>query len=171
MKITTNKDNSYSEMNSLVNQELENPDRVISENIIIIPLDTFCYFNTINKIDYLEIDTEGFDLEVLKGSVKMLENHLVVFIEVEVNMNPDNQYHVNFEKIKNFLEKYDYRVYGIYDQTHEWIKNEPVLKRVNPVFVSKSAIKRRLYDTKSEIAIDTLALNFKPSNIKQPYQS
>lgn len=140
-KILIHKDNSFSEMNSIVNPKQEKQENLIEEIINLIPLDSFCHLQKIEKIDYLKIDTEGYDLEVLKGSSEMLKKHSILFIEVEASMNPDNQYHVCFEKIKKYLEKFDYRLYGIYDQVHEWITHEPILRRVNPLFVSKAICK------------------------------
>lgn len=57
---------------------------------------------------------------------------------MEVSMNPGNTYHVSFETIKKYLEKYDYRIFGIYEQTSKWLIQAPVLRRVNILFVAKT---------------------------------
>jgi hypothetical protein len=52
--------------------------------------------NSINKIDYLKIDTQGFEAEVLKGGSKTL--NITSNIEIELTL-------VNYYKKKsNFLQ-------------------------------------------------------------------
>ena len=46
-------------------------------------LDTFCLENSINNIDLLKTDVEGFDLVVLQGSRSMLQKRAVKFVLVE----------------------------------------------------------------------------------------
>lgn len=130
--------NGFSDLNSLIHIP-ENPDNIDHvEQIEVWPLTTFCRSHAISHIDYLKIDTEGYDLEVLKGGTDMLKDQSIAFIEIETGINPENTYHVAFPEIKSFLEKYGYRVYGIYGQRQEWPSNTPVLRRVNALFVSQN---------------------------------
>ena len=48
-------------------------------------IDDFCSANRIPKIDILKIDTEGFDLNVLKGAKQMLSRGQIAFIYTEFN--------------------------------------------------------------------------------------
>ena len=48
-------------------------------------LDAFCAQENLNQVDILKIDTEGYDLEVLKGANDLLRNHAVKFIYLEFN--------------------------------------------------------------------------------------
>jgi FkbM family methyltransferase len=48
-------------------------------------IDNFCSANQIQKIDILKIDTEGFDLNVLKGAQQMLSSGKVEFVYTEFN--------------------------------------------------------------------------------------
>jgi FkbM family methyltransferase len=48
-------------------------------------IDQFCESNKIERIDVLKIDTEGFDLFVIKGASRMLRERRVGFIYVEFN--------------------------------------------------------------------------------------
>ncbi|WP_176500822.1 FkbM family methyltransferase [Sphingomonas sp. HMP9] len=112
----------------------------ISENgdaqIRIETIDAFCAENGIERIDFLKIDTEGHDLEVLKGAVAMLDAGRVVAVQVEAGMNPENTFHIPFEALKAFLEDHGYRLFGFYDQVTEWPTKQPHLRRANPMFVS-----------------------------------
>jgi FkbM family methyltransferase len=46
-------------------------------------LDTFCSEHSIDNIDLLKTDVEGFDLVVLQGSISMLQKRAVKFVLVE----------------------------------------------------------------------------------------
>jgi FkbM family methyltransferase len=58
-----------------------------TDNIYIqskfVTLDNFCCEHNINKIDFLKIDTEGHELEVLKGAVNMLKENKINIIQFE----------------------------------------------------------------------------------------
>ena len=54
-------------------------------NSQVIELDTltnFCAVHGVRHIDYMKIDTEGFDLEVIAGAKGLMDNHSVDFIEL-----------------------------------------------------------------------------------------
>lgn len=66
----------------LYREDLNGEDEDHSE--IVIPIDTlanYCQEKNITKIDYLKIDTEGFDFKVIKGCGEML--HHIKFIQFE----------------------------------------------------------------------------------------
>ena len=88
-----------------------------SDNIQTVKVDTlddFCKSENIGFINYLKIDTEGFDLEVLKGGDLFISNHLVDFIEVESGMNITNQFHVALDELRHFIEQSGYFLYAFY---------------------------------------------------------
>lgn len=115
-------------------------DDVKTEWVDVITLDEFCQTHKIDRINYLKIDTEGGDLDVLKGSVAMLSEQRIDLVEVEAGMNPKNERHVPFEALKEFLESHEYFLFGIYEQVDEWPTQEPHLRRTNPIFVSQKTI-------------------------------
>lgn len=112
------------------------------ELVEISTLDIFCQEKNIQHINFLKIDTEGGDLEVLKGSSEMLKNQKIDFVQVEAGMNPFNKRHVAFELLKQYLESNEYFLFGIYEQVDEWITKEPNLRRTNSVFMSKKMINK-----------------------------
>jgi FkbM family methyltransferase len=129
--------NDTSTMNQIVEQGDNAPD-LDNELINITTFDEFCNSNNISHISYLKIDTEGHDLDVLKGAEGSLNKNNIDIIEVEAGMNSENTRHVPFEDIKLYLESKGYYLFGIYEQTHEWPTNSPILRRSNPVFISKN---------------------------------
>lgn len=106
------------------------------ESVAVTTLDQFCLQHHVDHIGYLKIDTEGGDLDVLKGAEDMLENQAIDFVQVEAGMNPRNHFHVSLEVLKTFLETRRYYLFGIYEQVHEWPTHSPHLRRSNPVFIS-----------------------------------
>jgi FkbM family methyltransferase len=113
---------------------------MITEQVDIVTLDEFCSDRKIRWVNYLKIDTEGGDLEVLKGGKNMIDEQRIDFVEVEAGMNAGNKWHVPFETLKNHLESRDYFLFGIYEQMYEWLTNDPHLRRANPVFISSRMI-------------------------------
>ena len=112
------------------------PKDVFLEDVIIETLDTFCAQHRVERINYLKVDTEGSDLDVLKGAEEMLTSHRIDLIQVEAGMNFRNTHHVPFEDFKRFLEPRGYFLFGLYEQVPEWPTNEPHLRRTNLLFVS-----------------------------------
>lgn len=55
----------------------------LRQEIIIKTIDEFCLENNINQIDYLKIDVEGHEFQVLLGAKKMIENRKINFIQFE----------------------------------------------------------------------------------------
>lgn len=113
---------------------------VLVETVQIRSGDTFCREHRIDHIDFLKIDTEGFDLSVCQGFEAMLKEHRIDLVQVEAGMNPDNNRHVPFEELKRYLESRGYLLFKIYNPTFE--SRVPVLRRCNAVFISRSQVER-----------------------------
>jgi len=73
---------------------------------------------------------------VLRGAERLLREGSIDLLEAEAGMHPENDRHVPFREITQHLEDRGYRLFGIYDQTHEWTTGAPHLRRTNPVFIS-----------------------------------
>jgi len=109
-----------------------------SEIITIEKLDDFVSKKHTSHINYLKVDTEGYDLEVLKGAQHLIREKKIDFIETEVSMNPTNEFHVAFTDIKEFLLIQDYLIFGLYEQILDFKIEKPILRRSNVVFISPS---------------------------------
>jgi len=59
-------------------------EKVESEQVNLIKLDDFCQENKIEKIDFLKLDIEGYELSALEGISDMLSRKKVGFIQVEI---------------------------------------------------------------------------------------
>tara|TARA_B100000408_G_C10256279_1_gene205684 strand:+ start:101 stop:844 length:744 start_codon:yes stop_codon:yes gene_type:complete len=82
-------------------------------NVQTQTLDNFCLSNKIENIDVLKIDTEGNDLNVLKGAKKLLSENKIKVIYTEISGTK-----INFkEKEKStidFLNDYNFDLKKIY---------------------------------------------------------
>ncbi|MCF8261869.1 MAG: FkbM family methyltransferase [Melioribacteraceae bacterium] len=88
-----------------------------TQKVQINTIDSFAKSKNINSIDFLKIDTEGFDLDVLKGAVGLLEERKIKFIFVEVSFNERNNQNSSFDSINSFLRKYNFEIHGFYNQS------------------------------------------------------
>jgi FkbM family methyltransferase len=121
-----------------VNNSLRNDtENAGGETVRVATLDTFAEEHAIVRIDFLKIDTEGFDLEVLKGAERLLRSAAIAFVQVEAGMNRHNTKHVAFERLKEHLEERNYTPFGLYEQTPEW-SGEARLRFVNAIFRSEA---------------------------------
>lgn len=67
----------------------------------------------IDFIHLLKIDTEGHDLEVLKGAQAALASSRVAIIQVEIRFDMPG---LDLHHFRRYLEPKDYHLYGLYNQ-------------------------------------------------------
>ena len=75
---------------------VHNKDRM--EDVELDTVDAFCRRQGIDRIGFLKIDTEGGDLEVLKGAARMLDRRAIDIVQVEAGMNKENATHVSLQR-------------------------------------------------------------------------
>jgi hypothetical protein len=56
----------------------------------VLTLDSFCEQRSIEKIDLLKVDVEGFEIEVFKGAKRMLENKNIQIIAFEISTRTES---------------------------------------------------------------------------------
>jgi FkbM family methyltransferase len=114
-------------------------DNVGDEEVVRIRLDELP-LNTSQRINYLKVDTEGGDLNVLRGATGLLRVQHIDLIQVEAGISQANTTHVPFALLKEFLQQYDYHLFGIYEQVNEWTENRVCLRRADLVFVASNIL-------------------------------
>lgn len=103
-------------------------------------LDTFCVENSIEKIDFLKVDTEANDLNVLLGGKHMLGSG-ISFLSVELNALNRNDNIPNLHSFNEFLEPLGYRCIATYvDEIHV---DMDFLLVANAMFVHVESLRRR----------------------------
>lgn len=108
----------------------------VVETIKITTLDKFCAETSIDRIGILKTDTEGHDLEVLKGADQLLKQSRIDAIYIEAGISRLNTDHIHLEQIAGYLEPRGYHLFGLYEQTPEWKLKKPYLRRVDAAFIS-----------------------------------
>lgn len=116
-------------------QEGENLDGMEVHNVNVQTLDSFCRSYSIDHITLLKIDTEGHDLDVLRGGENLISRAGIDIIQVEAGLHPLNERHVGLRAFQDWLEERGYFLFGFYEQTHEF-NGEPQLRRADVAFVS-----------------------------------
>jgi FkbM family methyltransferase len=116
----------YSEslINSLLN-EVNSQDRQISlgkdrqtQIVNIIKGGDYSKINNLESIFLLKTDTEGYDLDVLRGFEAMIIDKKIIFIFAEVTFDEADVSHTSFLKINEYLNSHGYKFSGMYDSIH-----------------------------------------------------
>jgi len=90
--------------------------RAGSVEVKLEALDAFCADSGIDRIDVLKIDTQGYDLQVLGGARRLLEEKRIKTILLEVNFVPMYERQATFSQLHEFLSTHGYRFVDFYNQ-------------------------------------------------------
>jgi len=74
-------DNGFSELSSF---HINDPERPITPEVVQIEtLSGYCHVRGVDRISFLKIDVEGYELEVLKGAVSLLADRAIAAVQFE----------------------------------------------------------------------------------------
>ena len=107
------------------------------EFVEMTTLDLWCATAGIEQVDLLKIDTEGHDLEVMRGAAGLFARQAIRLIDIEVGINPTNNFHVPFNTVSEFLWSNGMLLFGIYDQIQEAPEVGTCFRRANALFISR----------------------------------
>lgn len=82
--------------------------------VSVTTLDDFCDERTIAHLDFLKIDSQGYDLRILQGARKNLAERRISFIVVEMLFAPLYSGQAHFHEIYGFLTGFGYQLVGLY---------------------------------------------------------
>lgn len=106
-----------SELNTLVPNQPRTGDLTgFVETISVDTVDHFSVVNSINQIDILKMDVQGWELEVLEGAKRLIAGSQIRFILAEVGFRKSDSDMQYFEDLNSFLESHGYWLCGFYDQ-------------------------------------------------------
>jgi FkbM family methyltransferase len=74
-----------------------------------ISIDDYVSINHIPKIDFIKIDVEGFELEVLKGATMLLSQKYIQVIQLELNKALKNS-NITVDDITSFIDSIGYTI-------------------------------------------------------------
>lgn len=112
-------DEGRSSLNSLNVNAMNVSEHAAVESIRTDTIDNFLKINKdIASIDLLKLDTEGFEIPVLKGASESLRNKKIKLIYVEVGFSKENERNTYFVDVQELLEKYNFSLLGYYEVCH-----------------------------------------------------
>lgn len=109
------------------------------ETVKLSTVDAFCQRQGLEQVDLVKIDTEGFELEVLKGATSMLADHRIHLLQVETELIPSKRVFILLQDLHGFLAPFAYELFGIYHQHQHWDGTKS-LHFVNALFASKELL-------------------------------
>tara|TARA_B110000285_G_scaffold232660_2_gene304305 strand:- start:1489 stop:2253 length:765 start_codon:yes stop_codon:yes gene_type:complete len=107
-----------------------------SSNVKIITLDKYIEDSKIDKIDILKIDTQGFEVSVLKGAINAIKDKRIDFIETEINLGFQYEIKTSFKEIEDQL--YDNYILLSIDEAGDVVSNSDY--QTNVIYINKDLI-------------------------------
>jgi len=98
------------------------------ENIIFETLDNFVLKRKVKRIDLIKIDTDGFELKVIKGGLDSLVNFSPLII-IELG-NTLNRVGDNIEDLIDILTGLNYKLFSIPNK-REFLSKSEIIKEVD----------------------------------------
>ena len=131
-------ENDTSNLNSLKQGVMNKAVTAKTQHVIVKTINAYCVKNNIKHIDILKIDTEGYELEVLKGAESLLSSHSISFILCEVGFLHQNHRNTNFSVLCEYLARFNYNFVALHNVSgwKDHIHNGNSYG--NALFVSKS---------------------------------
>jgi FkbM family methyltransferase len=99
----------------VLSKDLADPD---GDEIMVTTVDSFCEERRIRSIQILKTDTEGYDLDVLRGAARMLAAGNVDYILSEATIVKTDLLHTNLFALQEFLERFGFTLHSLYDLHH-----------------------------------------------------
>ena len=105
------------------------------ERVKTTTVDEVCRTEEVSHIDLLKTDTEGFDLKVLQGAKRMIDEGNILFVASETGFLEGDRRHTYFFELKDYLEKRNFCFYWLYNPVHR----ESQIAFCNVLFVHRNA--------------------------------
>lgn len=137
IEIELNPEN-YSPQNSLLNKADNSSEK--TEVIDVRTIDVFVKENGIDVIDFLKIDTEGYEENVLQGAEKTISLGKIKMIYLEVGFSDENKNNSNFLSLYKTLEELGYSFFGLYEISQIGFSSN--LHYGNALFIHSSVISK-----------------------------
>jgi FkbM family methyltransferase len=109
-------ENDETDMTSFLQPDTAAWGTVVRETPVeVLTLDEFCADRSVDHIDLLKTDTQGFDLEVLKGGANLFKDDRIRLIYMEVNFSGLYVGQAQFDDEYRFLVDRGFGLVGFYD--------------------------------------------------------
>lgn len=107
----------------------------------IISIESFCDEHEIDRIGILKLDIEGFEIEALKGSERLLKAGQIDFIFVEVNLVPTYKDQPLIEEVITHLRQFNYIPYNFYGNNETDLRESVI---TNILFMSENVAQKMI---------------------------
>ncbi|MCG2419886.1 FkbM family methyltransferase [Aequorivita sp. F47161] len=125
---------AWSALNSLLKRSFTKSEIIDNYMVDVITIDDYCKENKIFQINVLKTDTEGYELEVLKGAERMMNENSIQFIYCEIFFYENYIDQSSFGDIYNYLLQKGYSFVRFY--TFEYT-DEGLANRTDALFVNR----------------------------------
>jgi FkbM family methyltransferase len=126
---------SWSALNSILKRAYGTAEVKQTYFVEVLTIDAFCCANNIKYINFLKTDTEGYELNVLKGASSMMEQNRIQFVYVEIFFNENYIGQSSFGDIYNYLIENRFELIRFYDVLYT---NEGFASKTDALFMNKS---------------------------------
>lgn len=128
-------------------------------DVEVTTLDDYCEKKSIDRIDILKMDTQGTELDVLRGAQKLLSRRAITMVYVEIVFAPVYAGNPLYHHMAAFMEEQGLDLFRIYRQCYG-VAGRHV--GGDALFVERGVMKRYLEDNfgrgQSEAASDTISV-------------
>ena len=117
--------------------------QISEDKVKIETLDNFCFNKNIEYIDFLKIDTQGYNSKVIEGAKDLIAKNKIGLIYTEVNISEKYEVSESFYDFEKFL-KNDYLLYGIdigSRMTNVISRRQALISQLNVFYINKEFIK------------------------------
>ena len=104
----------------------------------VTTIDLFCAAHCIERISLLKIDTEGHDLDVIRGASNMLTRGNIDVVFAECSLTQVSKRLVSFSEMQADMRERGYVCFGIYQQAFGSDTHDPQINWANCAYVSKT---------------------------------
>jgi FkbM family methyltransferase len=123
-----------SQLNTIIANGPREDSKIGEEKIILETIDRFSIAENIRYIDFLKMDVQGWEMEVLLGAETLLRDKRIHFIYTEVGFRRGDRDMQHFSEINDYLEKQGFWLCGFYDQ-FRWGDKKEYLGFANALYI------------------------------------
>lgn len=95
-----------------------------AENIFCRRLDSWLFNERIQHVDFMKVDVEGYELEVIRGAEQSFREGKVDLALFEAGIGSSNSWNTLLHKIVDTMNAYHYELIGLYDTSLVQLKSK-----------------------------------------------